>query len=206
MAALVEMLLDWTRVDEFSQGIVPEEDSVDLDALFLPSPPRTPPPAPEIALPAIVLLPLKKRKRVEKPVAAPIEIRAEARRALVSELIEWFRGCGYVLRSCAAPYDDVVQLGYVSEAFLEAKGVRVAVLRREFPKPVCTFTVRIFDRVGRFPTVFVASAGGVVAELQRVESVEYLEANAHQVLPQFDVETGEVSTVFGVMPLKRCAA
>jgi len=214
--------LDWTQLDEFSYGaeaVSDPLDNVDFDALFSapssPLPPSTLPSPSERALPAIVLPPLKKRKRIEwpkkpmpsKPAPPPIEIRAEARRALVSELIGWFLRCGYVLRSYASPYDDVAQLGYMSEAFLKEKGVRVAVLRREFPKPVCTFTVRIFDRVGRFPTVFVSSADGVAAELKRVESVEHLEATARQVLPQFDVETGEVSTVFGVMPfLKRRAA
>jgi hypothetical protein len=71
----------------------------------------------------------------------------------------------------------------------------VVIFKRSFPKPVCDFTVRIFDRAGRFPVVFVSSPDGIVFRLQ-VRSVEHLEENARRFLPQFDVDTEEVSTLF----------
>ena len=148
--------------------------------------------------------PKKKRKAPEQKPCPVVEIFSKDRIALVERLIKWFRDCcGYEKRSQSSPYDDVKQLGYESEVFHEKKEskVWVAVLQRKFPMPVGTYRVRIFDRPGRFPVVFVSCANGVVAELQRVESVEYLEANVHLLLPQFDVETDEVHTPYGTVGL-----
>jgi hypothetical protein len=216
MSECVDLLLDWSRLDEFCLGgdddgtAAGPEAGLDLDAVAASVPVGDEAAGDEgVAIPAIVLPPVKKRKRVDEDVKAVVakktavvrEICAEDRHALMAGLIQWFRECGYALRSHAAPYDDVAQLGYVSVAFVDAKGVRVAVLEREFPKPVCGYTVRIYDRVGRFPVVFVSSAAGVVFELPQVKSVEYLEANAHRFLPQFDLDAWEVRTVFGVVSL-----
>jgi len=157
------------------------------------------PPLEMIALPAIVL-PSKKvsrRKRVEARLRWVREIYAVDRRKLVAGLIAWFRDSGYALLSHKPPYSAVEQLGYKSASFLDTKDARVAVLHRSFPAPVHGFTLRVFDRAGHFPVVFVSSVDGIVDQL-KVTSVDHWEDSARRFLPQFDVETEEVRTFEGV--------
>ena len=133
-------------------------------------------------------LPSKRNKRES-------EILRDDRNQLVAGLMQWFGDHGYALESHEGPRDDVEQLGYFCASFLGSSDARVVIFKRSFPKPVCDFTVRIFDRAGRFPVVFVSSPDGIVFRLQ-VRSVEHLEENARRFLPQFDVDTEEVSTLF----------
>jgi hypothetical protein len=229
--ATVEMQFDWGLIDDDSQsGSFLTENERDELLSFVPPPavnaamPEVAPSADAIqesgvvgeegldaspssaAIPAIVLSSDKKaskRKRVEKKVEVKQarDIYAEDRQRLVAGLIQWFCDRGYVLRSHAAPFDDVEQLGYISASFLESKGTKVAVLCYEFPKPVGCFTVRIYDHAGRFPVVFVSSADCIVDQL-KVKSVEHWEDNARRFLPQFDVDAEEVSTLFGTKRLR----
>lgn len=158
-----------------------------------------------IALPAIVLSSpqrVSKRKRVEARLRWVREIYAKDRKKLVTALIRWFGDHGYTLQSHAAPHDSAAQLGYHSAAFLDSKDARVAVLHREFPVPVLGCTIRLFDRVGHFPVVFVSSADGIVDQI-KVTSVEHWEDHARRFLPQFDAEAEEVSTLKGVVSFKR---
>lgn len=220
MPAVVEMQFDWALIDDLSQSgsILTEQDEL---SSFEPPPDAAVPDDAIVeqgveegldaslesaAIPAIVLSSEKKapkRKRVEKKVEVKQarDIYAEDRQRLVAGLIQWFCDRGYVLRSHAAPFDDVEQLGYLSASFLESKGTKVAVLCYEFPKPVGCFTVRIYDHAGRFPVVFVSSADCIVDQL-KVKSVEHWEDNARRFLPQFDVDAEEVSTLFGTKRLR----